>query len=281
MPHPAAEALQGRVTQALVLSGAANRFVIELGVVRAFHDYGLRFDLTVGSSAGALLAAWMAIAPDRLDLVDRLARRIGFFEIFAPNWQVLYRLVWADGLLTNEPLLRLVDRYFPKPTLESFPVPVLLTATDLRTGRTVIFDKGPVREAIGASTAIPVIVRSRNGLSDGGLGDDVPVDLAVQTGARTVYAVEAGYSGRLGRTPRGLLNIGQQAWTILSARKTALDLSAAAARTDLKIFDPRIGFDLPPWQYSGLGVYIDRAYEWTMDQLRAGRHLGPGSVHIR
>ncbi len=276
----AAEALRGRVSQALVLSGANNRFVIELGVVKAFLDYGLRFDLTVGSSAGALLAAWVAAAPDRLDVVERLARGARFFDIFAPNWEVLYRLVWADGLLTNEPLLGLVDRYFPTRNLESFPTPVLITATDLRTGATIVFDRGPVRDAVAASTAIPVIVRPSGDLADGGIGDDVPVDLAVQAGAPVVYAVQAGYSGEMVKAPHGLLDIGQQAWTVLSARKTALDLKAAAAKTALKVFEPRIAFDLPPWRYAGLGRFIDQAYDWTMEQLRVGRHLQSGSAWI-
>jgi NTE family protein len=278
---PAAEALRGKVTQALVLSGAGNRFVIELGVVKAFWDFGLRFDLSVGSSAGSLLAAWMAASPDRLDVVDGLSRRAKFSDIYAFNWEVVYKLAAADGLFTNDPLLRLVDRHFPEPLLESFKTPVLITATDLRTGATVVFSRGSVRDAIGASTAIPAVVKPRKGLVDGGLGDDLPVDLAVDAGAPVVYAVQAGYAGRLDQPPHGLLNIEQQAWSIAVARKTALDLEAAASKTALKLFEPRIAFDLPPWQYSGLGAYIDRAYAWTMEQLAAGKHLAPGSVRIR
>jgi len=280
-PVAAALALRGRVTQALVLSGAGNRFVIELGVVKAFHDFGLRFELAVGSSAGSILAAWMGADPEHLDVLDGLARRLDFFDFFAPNWEVLYRLAWADGLLTNEPLLRLVDRYFPTPLLERLRIPVLITSTDLKSGDLVVFDRGPVRAAIGASTAIPALVRPPGGLSDGGLADDVPVDLAVQAGAPVVYAVQAGYSGQLGRTPHGLLNIAQQAWTIMSARKTALELEDAAPRTQLKVFEPRLAFDVPPWRYGNLGPYIDAAYAWTMEQLRGGKHLAPGSRWIQ
>lgn len=164
----AARALRGRVTQALVLSGAGNRFVIELGAVRAFYDFGLRFDLTVGTSAGSLLAAWMAAAPDRLDLVDQLARNAKFSDVFAFNTEVLFKLLGASGLLTNDPLLRLVDRHFPEALIESFKTPTLLTATDFQTGGTAVFDHGPVRDAIGASTAIPIAVRPVGGLWDGG-----------------------------------------------------------------------------------------------------------------
>ena len=277
----AAARLRGRVTQALVLSGAGNRFVIELGVVKAFHDFGLRFDLAVGSSAGALLAVWAGAAWDRLDGIDRLARRVRFFDFFAPNWQLLYRLFWADGLFTNAPLLRLVDQNLPGATLESLAIPVLITATDLTTGATVVFDRGPVTEAIAATTAIPVFVRPQRGLADGSLADDVPVDLAVEAGAPVVYAVQAGFSGQLGRPPRGLASIGQQAWTIMSARKNALELADAEPRTHLKVFEPRIAFDVPPWQYNGLGGYIDKAYAWTMEQLHAGRHLVAGSCWIK
>jgi NTE family protein len=279
--YPAAEALRGKVTQALVLSGAGNRFVIELGVVKAFWDFGLRFDLTIGSSSGALLAAWMAAAPERLDVLDGLARRAKFSDVYAFNLEVLYRLGAADGLFTNDPLLNLVDRNFPEPLMESFKTPALITATELRTGATVVFSRGPVREAIGASTAIPVVVKPRNGLVDGGLGDDLPVDLAVDAGVPVVYAVQAGYAGQLDQQPHGLLDIEQQAWTIAVARKTALDLEAAAGKTALKLFEPRLAFNVPPWQYSGLGAYIDQAYAWSMEQLRGGKHLASGSVRLR
>lgn len=276
-----ARALRGRVTQALVVSGAGNRFVIELGAVRAFYDFGLRFDLTVGTSAGSLLAAWMAAAPERLDLVDQLARNAKFSDVFAFNTEVVFKLLGASGLLTNDPLLRLVDRHFPEPLIESFKTPTLLTATDFQTGGTVVFDHGPVRDAIGASTAIPIAVRPVAGLWDGGVGDDTPVDLAVEAGAPVTYAVLAGYGGRLRAPPEGLVNIGVQAWSVAVARKTALDLKAAAGRTVLKVFEPRIAFDVPPWQFSGLGPCIDQAYAWTMEQLRAGAHLQPGSAWIR
>lgn len=281
MASAAAQGLRGRVTQALVLSGAGNRFAIELGAVKALHDVGLRFDLTIGSSAGALLAAWMAVAPDRLDLVDQLTRQAKPSDIFSINWGELGKLLGADGLLTNEPLLRLVDRHFPTPLIESFPTPVLITATDFRSGDTVVFNQGPVRTAIGASTAIPVVVRPVQGLWDGGVADDTPVDLAVEAGAPAVYAVLAGYGGQLKTPPAGLINIGVQAWSIAVARKTALDLQAAAGKTVLKVFEPRIAFDLPPWEFSGLGQYIDQAYAWTIEQLRSGAHRSPGSAWIR
>lgn len=113
------------------------------------------------------------------------------------------------------------------------------------------------------------------------MGDDTPVDLALEAGAPVTYAVLAGYGGRLSAPPEGLVNIGVQAWSVAVARKTALDLKAAAARTVLKVFEPRIAFDVPPWQFSGLGTYIDQAYAWTTEQLRAGAHLQPGSAWIR
>ncbi len=265
-----------------MLSGANNRLVVELGVVKAFLDFGLRFDLYVGSSAGSILAAWLGAGEAKLSVLEALVRRgVGFFDLFAPNWELLYRLVWADGIVTNEPLRRLVARALPAPTLDRFATPTLITATDLTSGATVVFDRGPAADAVAASTALPVLVRPRDGLVDGGLGDDVPVDLAVQAGAAVVYAVEAGYGSGMVDAPHGLVRIAEQAWSILAARKTALDLQAAGSRTVLKVFEPRVAFDVPPWQYAGLGQYIDQAYAWTMEQLRAGRQAGAGTAWIR
>ena len=61
------------MTTAFVLSGGANLGALQVGMLRALHEAGVRPDLLVGASVGAINAAWLAGAdPD--DGVDELAK---------------------------------------------------------------------------------------------------------------------------------------------------------------------------------------------------------------
>ncbi len=60
------------MTTAFVLSGGANLGAVQVGMLRALHEAGIRPDLPVGASVGAINAAWVAGAPPDTG-VDELA----------------------------------------------------------------------------------------------------------------------------------------------------------------------------------------------------------------
>ena len=81
----------------------------------------------------------------------------------------------------------------PQPNFDAFPVPYRAIAANILSGDKMVFDHGALAEAMRSSMSIPVVFMpySYNGqlLVDGGIVDNLPVDVAKQMGADIVIAV--------------------------------------------------------------------------------------------
>lgn len=182
---------------AFVLAGGATRGASQVGMLQALVEAGIRADLVVGTSIGALNGACYAETPT-LDGVERLARlwtdppRSAIFSLspraIARNVRerrgyVLDNAGLADWIRVNTSVER----------LEDFPVPLHAVATDASTRRPVVLSRGDTVTSLLASSAIPgvfpPIVVDGNELVDGGVAADIPVAPAVGLGASTLYVL--------------------------------------------------------------------------------------------
>lgn len=180
---------------AFVLPGGATWGAVQVGMLRALIEAGIRPDFLVGTSVGALNAAVFAARPDHRGVADLAsmwveARR---GQIFPLSPLALAR--WAAGrqrhVLDGSGLRRWVRRHVPFERLEEAPVPLHVMATDVEHGGPVMLSSGDAVTALVASCAIPgvfppVAVGGRL-LADGGASADRPVPQAIGLGARTVY----------------------------------------------------------------------------------------------
>ena len=170
----------------LALGGGGGKGGAHLGVLAVLEELDVPIDVIAGTSVGAAVGVLYA-AGFPLDQLERI------FHAFA-----LRRIATRDptrmGLLgarKREALLRelLGDR-----TFADLRIPCAVTATDLVSGRVVVITEGPLVPAIMASTAIPGIfppvVRGAELLVDGGVLNNVPVDVAEALGAQRVIAVQ-------------------------------------------------------------------------------------------
>jgi NTE family protein len=169
----------------LVLGGGAVRGMAHIGVLQVLDEAGLRPDLVVGVSAGSVAGALYSagLAPDR---IYALARDAG--------WRKLARLVPPRlGVVDISPLGEWVGELTEGAHVEDLPIPFVAVAADIQSGELVPFDRGPVRDAVLASCAVPGIVCpvETNGrlLVDGGVLNDLPVNLARRMGTERVVAV--------------------------------------------------------------------------------------------
>jgi NTE family protein len=187
---------------AFVLSGGGSLGAIQVGMLQALLEEGIKPDLLVGTSAGAVNAAWIAGLPHR-DGVRDLAgiwcglRRQDIFPL--SPWAGARGLIGrTNHVISNTGLRALLERHIPYQRLEDAKVPVRVVATDLKTGHAVILSSGPSVPALLASTAIPGVfppVRiGRRELVDGGVADMTPIAAAIQEGATQVYVLPIGYS---------------------------------------------------------------------------------------
>lgn len=210
-----------RFKSALVLSGGSARALSHLGVIQETERRGLRFDLIVGTSMGAIIGCLYACYGDSAKVIERLkyffeselvvkaASNVvdenpavlnpdGFFNRFVSLFRkgLFYtHTMLRMGLLTEELYDRLFAMLIPDLLIEDLPVRFAAVAMDLMTGEEVVLTKGPLRRAVAASSSIPGIfpVIQINGrfLVDGGWADNVPAAPAVALGAHFVLAVDA------------------------------------------------------------------------------------------
>lgn len=181
----AAEAT-GQPRVALVLGGGGLRGFAHVGVLQALEEAGIRPDLVVGTSVGAVVGAAYASGLSAAQ-VEQAAREI------VPSSLIDFTLS-TSGLMRGEHIARWVGRVTRHTPIEHFPIRFAAMATDLQSGRPMALTSGPAGRATQASAAVPGVtipVAYRGGhLVDGGSASLVPVRLARAMGAHTVIAVD-------------------------------------------------------------------------------------------
>jgi predicted acylesterase/phospholipase RssA len=202
---------------ALVLSGGGAKGIAHVGVLRALDSLGIRPDLVVGTSIGAVVGALYASGYSGREL-DSLARVIPLAELIRAYQPRAPRslgplqplVIWEQGersfnlqsaaiveaevnALLNAAMLR--GNLLARGRFDSLAIPFLAVATDLASGDTVVLRSGDLAQAIRASIAIPLLFApERIGdryLVDGGLSANIPVTVARAEGAERVIVVDA------------------------------------------------------------------------------------------
>lgn len=219
---------------AFVFQGGGSLAAPQVGMVRALAAAGLRPDLVIGSSAGALNAVAFASDPaqaglDALETVWRsLARRqVAPFSARALLAAVIGR---GGGLVPQSALLGLLAGLPIPRTLDGTSIPAHVVATELASGAAVVISGGETVPALLASCAFPglyapVELGGRQ-LVDGGVSADVPVLQAEALGASVTYVLPAAaYS--LPLLPRGPLPLANRALSQVLGAVARHDLTAA------------------------------------------------------
>ncbi|MGI5170724.1 patatin-like phospholipase family protein [Spirillospora sp. CA-253888] len=201
---------------AFVLSGGGKLAGAEIGMLMALSEAGIRPDLVVGSSAGALIGAVFAANRDDAGLTAvrafwKEALTAPELAWLAPN--TVRRLVSPAARRRAHNRLRvLAGEYLGSRKFADLDTPFGCNAFDLVSGRQHWFAEGPVVPALLAATAAPglmTLVRRRNAVYvDGGLVDPVPIGRALQSGARTVYVLQVTDFDRPLRLPEDLVRLG-------------------------------------------------------------------------
>ncbi len=206
----------------LVLSGGGARGFAHVGVLKALEAARVPVDLIVGTSMGAIVGGLYAsgMSADDLereilavswgDLFDRREprqllsqrRKEEDFEL-SPVLMLGFRdgqFVLPTGAVSSRSLEMLLRRYTLSTrhlaSFDGLPTPFRAVATDMETGKAVVMDHGDLAAALRASMSVPGVfsplaVDGRI-LGDGGLVNNLPVDVARRMGADVVIAVNIG-----------------------------------------------------------------------------------------
>ena len=180
---------------ALVLSGGSARGFAHLGVLRVLEREGLRPDLVVGTSVGAIAGGLYASGMS-VDAIEALAEQLDWFTVF--DIDPVRSLLGGLGLgLAKGQRLEVFLRASMRAPMQSFPTRFAAVATDLNSGETVVLNHGDAALAMRASSAIPGVLEpvhiAGRLLGDGQIVSPLPVAAARQLGASVVIAVDVVY----------------------------------------------------------------------------------------
>ncbi|MDA8410667.1 MAG: patatin-like phospholipase family protein [Treponema sp.] len=253
---------------ALVLSGGAALGMAHAGVIEIIESFGIPIDMVLGTSMGAIVGGLYAsgYSPEEMQKIVVGLDWPKLFSERSENPGDRYRierdarfpaklgfdrtgLHFGEGLLAGQNVLTLFTRLTLDvagiTNFDDLPVPYRAVAADIVTGERVVFSGGSLAEAMRASMSIPGLFAPweyhGHSLVDGGIVDNMPVDIAREMGADIVIAVESRIRGaRSAEELRSGLAVTSQALELfveenMRASRRDADL---LIRPDLSRFNP-------------------------------------------
>ena len=241
----------------LVLSGGAARGLAHIGVLNALEEQGIRIDAIAGTSMGAVVGGLYA-SGYKIDELEKLALSIDWKEALsdAPeredvpfrrkqddrDFLVKQKLSFRDdgslglplGVIQGQNLALLLESLLAHSSdirdFDKLPIPFRAVATDIVNGEKVVFRKGHLPQVIRASMSIPAVFApvEINGqlLVDGGMVDNIPVDVAREMGVDIVIVVDIGTPLRGRKELNTVFDILNQSITLMTRSNSEVQLAS-------------------------------------------------------
>lgn len=215
---------------ALVLGSGGRRGFAHIGVLKALTESGIRPDLIIGSSVGAVIGSLYAGGASAVE-IEKLAYSLNSLEFF--ELKTLF-----GKRATGRAVQDFVNKHIQSRAIEELPVAFIVAATRVRDSSLVLFNRGDTGLAVRASAASPdqfePVRISGEAYVDGDVASPVPIRAARRMGARVVIAVDV--SAYVQGTPAGV----PAEWVEKDARR-AKQVAAEAPEADVLIH-PDIGY---------------------------------------
>ena len=273
----------GRPRVGLVLSGGGARGVAHVGVLKVLEEQHIPIDAIAGTSMGAVVGGlyasglnareiekimtslnWQAAFHDRPPREDLTLRRKQEDENFLVKFPLGVRdhkIVLPKGLVEGQSLSQLLRRLtLPVARITDFddlPTQFRAVATDLESGEQVVLASGDLTSAMRASMSAPGIFApvERQGrlLVDGGIADNVPVDVARAMGVDLVIVVDVGSPLQQRAKLSDVTSISNQMLAILLRRNAEQQLASLRPRDVL--IAPALG-DASSFDFGAVARYI-------------------------
>jgi predicted acylesterase/phospholipase RssA len=172
----------------LVLSGGAARAFAHIGTLKALRDLGLPADFICGSSMGAIIGGQAALG---WDIETMMARNKVVFAQWSIGRNLTYPYV---ALQTGRSMVRLAHDVFGDSQVEDLWLPYFCVSTNLSRAEVVAHETGPLwlwtRSSVSLPGIVPPVVYNGDLLVDGGVLNNLPIDLMRQRCPGPIIAVD-------------------------------------------------------------------------------------------
>ena len=214
---------------ALVLSGGGNAGICQVPLLQHLMDLGIRPDMIVGSSVGAVNGAFLAFHPNDIHGLPAIWRALRDRRMWDRNLLEIGRnlLRGQMSLYSNRFLRELIAPYVTVDDIAAADIPLYITATSLNHGVKRVFSRGSVVDAVLASSAVPGLfppVRiDGEWYVDASVVTGLDLETAVSQGATEIIAVDLG-APPSPRRPRGIIDVLARSIEIAAEQRTRYEL---------------------------------------------------------
>ena len=200
----------------LVLGGGGAKGAAEVGVLKVLEKYGIKPDYIVGTSIGSIVGGlyaagysaaeletmfqtqeWLTLLTDRSSTFANEPYKVVDGVTYIFGFPIIDRQAIGLGVMKGSSIEHMLDSMASAKGCKDFAslkIPFSCVAADIRSGKEVILHEGSVAKAMRASMAIPGVFKpveiDNHMLVDGGMLNNLPVDVCRKMGADVIIAVD-------------------------------------------------------------------------------------------
>jgi NTE family protein len=171
-----------------VLGGGGAKSFAQIGVIKALNEFNIPFDAVGGTSMGSLIAglASMGLDADKISDIccEYIVKNNPMMDFTFPFISMIRAKKYSNRLRS----------FFKNMQIEDLLIPYFAVATNITRSSIEVMDRGPLWEAVRASTSLPGYVppfyKKGELLVDGGLMNNVPADIMKNRGYFRIIAVD-------------------------------------------------------------------------------------------
>jgi NTE family protein len=270
---------------AFVLSGGGARGAFQVGALKALLEAGYKPDLLVGTSVGAINAAYLALNGLNLDAVAKMIQvwqEASQADLLPSNYLTLtLRTLLNRSLDHSAHHLRdfyVTHGFSPDLSFGDITCVRLITvAADLNSGQPVLYGTNlgdSVLEGVLASTALPPWVppmeKGERLLVDGGVVSVLPVEVAIKAGASEIIALDVSDSRPLNLPIQGVVTLLGKVVTTTNHRQIELEIALAQAQ-GITVRHVHLRGEEPValWDFDHTKSCISQGYELTRQSIES------------
>ena len=173
----------------LVLGVGVGYGFCHIGVLKVIEEEKIPIDIISGASIGAVIASLWAAGKTSLEILQ-IAQE---FERPKYMWNLLDLTLPTLGFIKGKKLYEFLKRHLKDKTFQDLKLPLKIIASDLRKKQPLVFEKGPLVEALMASCSMPGVFRpfglKKGLLVDGGIINPLPTEVLFKAGVKKIIAV--------------------------------------------------------------------------------------------
>ncbi|MFV9672990.1 MAG: patatin-like phospholipase family protein [Acidimicrobiia bacterium] len=228
---------------AFVLGGGGHRGAYEVGMLKALTEQGIRPDVVLGTSIGAVNGAVIARTPntDGVAMLERTWIDLNFADVFPGSlWNRAMSAVRQRTYLhANDQLREWLESLVDDDAFDDLAVAFQCVAACIEDAAEQWFDSGSLIDAILASSAVPGLLPpveiAGKHFVDGGVVNSIPVSRAYELGAKTIYVMHVGHVDDALEVPSAPWDVAVVAFEIARRHRFASDVASVPEGTTVHV----------------------------------------------